>query len=569
MATDGATTATYGAEDRVPPATLVLSALQHVAIMAPVGLVFPIVVLGAAANGAEARETTVAASLLALGIASVLFARRGRHLGSGFLAPPVFNGAYVPAGVAAATLGGLPLVMGMMIFGGLCEIGFSYVLRRFRALLPSELAGLTVLMIGFQIGLLGVRQIAGLDGHGAPLPGEGSGAAIGLGAAVLAAIVALNIWARGAARIFAVLIGVAAGYLAAAALGLADGAPADAAARHGLVSLPHLALPLPSFDPTLAPAFVFAGLGAALRTMGDITTCQRIADRHWVRPDFGSIARGVRVDGLATIVSALLGSIGLSTFGASIGLSQATGVMARRVGYAIGAILIAIAFVPPLVAVAAAVPLPVTGAVMMFSSAFVIANGLQIIVARLLDARRVLTIGLALIVGVGHDVYPTVVSGMPGASALGGTSGLLVALAIALALNAAFRIGIGRTAAITVPVEGAALAQIEAFCHDHGARWGAQRDVVRRVFLAVLEAFERAHASAPAGSAFALSLSYDEFFLDATVRFRPDESADAPAEDPIERSLADLPLAMIRRHADSVEVGQVRGDEVIRMRFDA
>ncbi|MFD1381635.1 hypothetical protein [Fodinicurvata halophila] len=146
--------------------TLLLSGLQHLAIIAPIGLVFPLLVLRAADAGAVLQEAMITASLLALGIGSIVLCLRRRALGSGFLCPAVFTAAYLPASLAAAQNGGLALVFGMTMFAGACEIAFSFLLRRLRAYLPVEIAGLAVVMIGLILGLIGFRLLLGLDSHG-------------------------------------------------------------------------------------------------------------------------------------------------------------------------------------------------------------------------------------------------------------------------------------------------------------------------------------------------------------------------------------------------------------------
>lgn len=566
--TGEATAFEYGLEDRVPAGPLILSALQHVAIIAPIGLVFPVLVAAAIPDGDGLRESIVSASLIVLGIATILLCLRGRLLGTGFLAPSVFTAAYLPASLAAATDGGLPLVMGMTIFAGLCEVGFSFLLRRFRSLVPTEIAGLAVLMIGLTLGLLGFRLIFGLDAKGALQAEIGGWQTISVGLGVLALTIVLNVWCGGALRTYAVLLGVIAGYVAALAVGIAQLDDLAAPLAEGLMRLPHLPLMTPAFDLALAPPFAIGALAASLRAMGDITTCQKINDREWVRPEFGSIERGVRADGIGTIVSGLIGSVGLNTFSGSIGLSQATRITARRVGFAIGGVFVALAFLPPVVAVAATIPLPVTGGILLFSSAFIVSNGLMIIVGRLFDARRILMVGLALVFGVSHDVFVNFFSGLPGWLGILSGSGLVVSLMIALALNAVFRIGIARTSSFEAPIGKAIVDAVERFCEDSGAAWGARRDVVQRVFAAALEATEIALAHGVPDGRFTLTLTYDEYRIDADVRF-PLGSDLSPPEAEAGGELADLPLVLIRHYADDVSLAVADGEQIMRMGFDA
>lgn len=55
--------------------------------------------------------------------------------------------------------------------------------------------------------------------------------------------------------------------------------------------------------------------------MGDITTCQKINDVEWKRPDMKNIGGGILSDGLSAIVSGLVGGMGQSTSSSNVGLS--------------------------------------------------------------------------------------------------------------------------------------------------------------------------------------------------------------------------------------------------------
>ncbi|BBK36591.1 hypothetical protein STAQ_16690 [Allostella sp. ATCC 35155] len=560
----------YGRDDRLPLAELVVNAVQHIAIIAPVGLVFPSLVAGAAGLSSEGIQAVVAASLIALGIGSIILCHGGRWFGSGFLAPSIFTAAYLPACLAAAQTGGMPLVAGMTIFAGLCEIGWSFVLHRWRSLLPVEISGLSVVMIGLMLGLLGFQLIFELEPSEPFRPGlEHLDVAV-LGIGSLALIMALNVWGRGPVRTFAVLIGVTAGYVAAALGGLVDGGTLSSEGASSLVQLPSLPLVLPTFDASLAPQFLVGALAAAMRAMGDITTCQRLYDRRWVRPDFGSIERGVRGDGLSTIISGLLGSVGLNSFSGSIGLSQASGVLARQVGYAVGAVFFILAFFPPVIAIAAAIPRPVTGAVLLFSSTFILANGLQIIVARMLDARRILTLGLGFFIGTSHAAFLAFYTTLPSWIGTIASSALVLSLVTALGLNAIFRIGITRTVRGVFPVDRELPTQAYELCEAGGAATGARRDVVDRVATALVEAAELALGRSGGAGTFDVSATFDEYYVEVSASFPSGTGAAVgDAEDELEAALANLPMLLIQRQADRVVETTAAGRTTLRLRFDA
>jgi xanthine permease XanP len=565
-------------ERPLPVGGLLLNGLQHVAIITPIGLVFPLLVLRAAQADHALQAAVISASLLALGIGSLLLCWRGRALGSGFLAPAVFTAAYLPGSLAAAHLGGLPLVFGMTLFAGGCEIALSFLLRRLRPYLPAEIAGLAVVMIGLILGLLGFRLLLGLDGRGTGMTAPGidgagiDGVAVAVGLFALALIVALNVWGSGPVRTFSVLIGLAAAFPLAALLGKVDGAPIDLALRQGIVTLPSLPLLVPSFDWSLVPPFLVGALACALRATGDITTCQKIADADWVRPDFGSIERGVRADGIGTVIAGALGTVGTNTFSASVGLSQATGVIQRRVSFAIGGIFVALAFVPPIVGVAVAMPPALSGAMLLFASAFILANGLGIVVSRLLDSRRVLAIGLALILGISHDVFVEFYTTLPEWLRSVSGSSLVVAMVVALGLNAVFRLGVKRSVRLEAPLDAELLSRVVELCREQGPLWGARRDVMERVTNGLTEAVELARARGVEGAPLTLRLDYDEFRIVAEVGFAvaaappPTEAAD-PTIDAL--GLAELEVRLMRHFADRLSLTERDGRLGLRLRFES
>ena len=88
------------------------------------------------------------------------------------------------------------------------------------------------------------------------------------------------------------------------------------------------------FWPGLIPAFLIAGLAAALRTVGVVTTCQKINDRDWKRPAMKSIEGGVLADGLGCVGAGLLGTMGMNTGPSLVGVAKASGATSRYIAFA-------------------------------------------------------------------------------------------------------------------------------------------------------------------------------------------------------------------------------------------
>jgi NCS2 family nucleobase:cation symporter-2 len=121
------------------------------------------------------------------------------------------------------------------------------------------------------------------------------------------------------------LIGIAVGYAASAYFGLLDLAsviPKDGMALVHIPSIKHIGY---SFDPIVLLPFIVAAFASTLRAMGDITNCQRLNDKDWVRPDMKSLVGGVAANGLASIFCGLAGSSGPNTYSSSVRLSARQG----------------------------------------------------------------------------------------------------------------------------------------------------------------------------------------------------------------------------------------------------
>ena len=183
-------------------------------------------------------------------------------------------------------------------------------------------------------------------------------------------MIALNVWGRGMMRMLCALIGLGVGYAAAAVFGLLQGtqvAVVTTAPWIGLPTFDHLSW---SFDSTLALPFAIAAIAVAMKAVGTMTMCQRMNDADWVRVDMSSARRGVLADGAATMVAGAMGTVGMATAAASVGVASATGVGSRRVAHAAGFILLLLGSTPKLAALLAIMPRAVMVAALLFAVGF-------------------------------------------------------------------------------------------------------------------------------------------------------------------------------------------------------
>jgi xanthine permease XanP len=480
----------YAVDERPPGPQLALLGLQH-AVMISVYLVLIVIIMRAARVTDAVALSAVGMGLVAIALASALQALRLGPVGSGYLAPPVYSAIYLGPSVLAAETGGLPAVLAMTVFAGLVEILLSAFLGRLRRIFTHTVSGFVVSIVGFDLGLVGLKHALAVEYYGTP-GYAGRLAAAGL---TLAVCIGLSVWARGMLKMMCSLAGILVGSLAALAFGLV---PAGALAL--VEAAPLLRLPDPSyvgfrFDPALLPSFLTAGIAATLRTIGVITSCQKINDADWKRPEMGSIRGGVLADGIGCALGGLLGATGMNTAPSLVGLSSATGATSRYIAFACAAILLAMAFIPKFAALFLALPLEVAGAALVFTGSFMISGGIQIMVSRNIDIRTTYVIGIAFLVGLAHQVFVGYFTHLPPVLRSFTGSTLSVSVLAAVALTLIFRLGIARRQVL--PLSGTAdpVAAFSDFLRRQGKSWNVGPDVIERCIGSLDEALGHMRAA--------------------------------------------------------------------------
>jgi xanthine permease XanP len=506
----------YGTDDVPPISVIVLSALQHGAIL--IFTMFTgLVICRAAGAPAGVVVNVLSVGLLVAGIGTLAQAVRCGPSGSGFLLPNGFQAAYLGPSIAAAQIGGMALVFGMTMVSGLTEMLLSRLWRRLRTFLPPEMSGIVVMLIGMQIATVGLRSLLRPIGGGPPTPLD-----LTIAGVTLSAMIVLNVWTRGNLKLFCLLIGVVVGYICALAAGLVSPATLGMVEGMPLLATPHVLELNLRFNAGMILPFLVAGVAATMGTSGNITVVQRMNDADWVGPDLGSISRGTLTDGAVATTAGLLGACGVGTIATKVGVMVATGVTARRVAFAFGAISILFAFLPRFSGMLAATPQPVVGGALLFSSCFTTMNGLQIITGRLIDARKSLVVGLALSAALAVNAYPDLSLLMPPALRPLAGSPLVAGTFVGLLLTAIFRLGIRRVVTMEL-LPGAEFAEpIEAFMLKHGAVWGARPDVIRRATFALTQLTDAIIEHCGPAGPIVVEAHFDEFNLDCKLIYTGD-----------------------------------------------
>jgi xanthine permease XanP len=557
----------YGVHDTLPLHVAALNGAQHVGVIA-INLVYPLLVFRVVDAPVQLVTNLLAIGMLVLGVGTFLQASRLGPVGSGYMCPSTFTATYLGPSLLAAKVGGLPLVFGMTIFAGVLEAALAPLLNRLRSIFPSEISGLVIFMIGLSGGIAGLRSLFGAQA--VPV----TEVEWSVGGLTLATMAALNVWGKGMARMLCALIGLVTGYIAAGFGGLIDGSKIFVVDEAPWIGLPAFGQVSWSFDVSFAALFAIASIAAAMKAVGTITVCQRMNDADWVRPDMRSIMRGVLADGASTALAGVAGAVGTNSSTPSVGLAAATGVGSRKVAFAIGTIFLLLGFFPKLPALLAVMPRPVIVAALLFAVSFIIINGLQVMASRMLDARRTLVIGLAIIAGVAVEVFPIIAATAPkAANPLIGSS-LVFSTLIALVLNLLFRLGVKKKATMKVERTHIEPKKIEEFMEAQGALWGARRDVIDRASFNLTQSIETIVEGCEPQGPLEVVATFDEFNLDLRVMYsgpplelpekRPTNEEIMESEEG-QRRLAGF---MLRRYADRVAATHKAGRSTILFHFD-
>jgi len=361
---------------------------------------------------------------------------------------------------------------------GVACVLLTFVMHRLRVVLPNEVAGVVVILIGVALVVLATQRL-GLQ-PGGKLPDRT--AVLALFASVFIMVgIALS---RTRAAPFAVLIGTACGVPIALALG--HGYP-DAATLLG--SRDWIAVPqpwAPRFDQVSAVpllAFFVAIVAIKATAMGSMVVIQRGSDATWSRPDAPPIRRGLLANGISIVAAGSIGAACPGPATAAVGLSIATGTLARRIVWIGAAILVTAALCPKLAMLFVLIPEPVKAAMLFYVAGFIMAQGCQLVTARLLDTRRMLIVAFGLSAGIAVAVAPQAfITAVPVLA-----SPLSVGAVVAFLMNLFTLPTVSKRSTIAVPLDSEAISAVSDWFGGVARSWALKPNTATTVDQSLCE----------------------------------------------------------------------------------
>jgi xanthine permease XanP len=236
-------------------------------------------------------------------------------------------------------------------------------------------------------------------------------------------------------------------------------------------------------------------------------------------------------------------------------------------------LLIALSLMPALVGFFMHIPRPVIGAALVFTACFVLINGLQIITSRLLDARRIFVIGLSLTLSLSRDIFPEYYGTLPAILHPFVASDLVVALLVAMILNALFRIGVKRRQSLSLTPGADGPEIVRAFFEQNGRVWGARRDVIDRAIYGCDQAIEVIADYCELQGPIEIEAAFDEYNFNVSLSY-DGEMLEFPERRPTEEEILESPDGirqlggyLLHRNADRVRAARRGNLSVLEFHF--
>jgi NCS2 family nucleobase:cation symporter-2 len=445
------TISVHPVDQRPPLSRLTPLAFQHVLVMYAGAIAVPLIIGRAMKLAPEDVAYLINADLFCCGLVTII--QSLGFPGVGIRLPVIMGVSFAAVGPMLA-MGAAPEVGLLGIYGAVAAAGVFGLLiapfiGRFLPLFPPVVTGTITLMIGVSLMPVGVNWAGGgvptvtrvVDGVPAAFPNPAYGRPLGLAIAlfVLLVIVALIKWGRGFVRNIAVLLGIVAGAIVAAALGLMQLDKVAAASWLGVVTPLRFGLPTFHLVPIVTMCIVM--IVVMIESLGMFLALGEITGKRLERAD---LSKGLRADGVGALVGAVFNTFPYTSFSQNVGLVGVTGVRSRWVTAGGGVILVILGLLPKMAALVEAIPQVVLGGAGLVMFGMVAATGVRILAA--VDFKDNPFNLFVAAIAVGFGIIPLAAPGffheLPHALQPLVGSGILLTAVVAVTLNAFFN-GLG------------------------------------------------------------------------------------------------------------------------------
>lgn len=341
--------------------------LQHVLSMYAGSILVPIMIAGAL--GYSARELTylISTDIFMCGVATFLQLKLTKHTGVGL--PVVLGCAFqsvAPLSIIGAQQGSSAM-FGALIASGIYVILVAGIFSKIARFFPPIVTGSVITVIG--LSLVGVAM-----GNMGDNVKEPTAQSMMLSLLTIVIILLVQKFTKGFVKSISILIGLVAGTLVSAMMGLVDTTPVVEA------SWIHVPTPfyfgMPTFEIT---SIVMMCIIATVSMVESTGVYLALSDLTNDQLDEKRLRNGYRSEGIAVFLGGLFNTFPYTGFSQNVGLVQISGIKTRRPIYYAAGILVVIGLLPKFGAMAQMIPSPVLGGAMLVLFGMVALQGKQML----------------------------------------------------------------------------------------------------------------------------------------------------------------------------------------------
>jgi len=473
-------TTVHPVDERLPLGRLTALGLQHVLVMYAGAVAVPLIVGRALNLTPDQVAKLISADLFVCGLVTLIQALGATRwfgiklpvmMGVTFAAvAPMISMAQTTSGTAGAGL-----IFGSVIGAGVISILIAPVVSRMLRFFPPVVTGTIIAIIGISLMRVGINWIFGnpvgptapsvvnpehikwlteaQSAAGAPgssLPPVPKGFAVvptipnpryadltgvGISGLVLLSILLIAKFGKGFIANISVLLGIIIGAAVAVGMGMMSFEKVAKAQWFDLVLPFEIAAPI--FNPVLILTMTLVMIVVMIESTGMFLALGEMTDR---KIDQAALTRGLRTDGLGTLLGGIFNTFPYTSFSQNVGLVAVTGVKSRFVCVAGGVILIVLGVLPKMAALVESLPTVVLGGAGLVMFGMVAATGIRILGGVDFKTNRFNAMIVAVSIGVGMIplIAPSFRQWMPHAIHPLIESGILLASITAVALNVFF-----------------------------------------------------------------------------------------------------------------------------------
>ena len=441
------TTERHPVDEKLPIMKLFALGMQHVLVMYAGAIAVPLIVGGALNLPKYAIAFLISADLFCCGLVTII-----QSLGIwkfGIRMPVMMGVTFAAVGPMVAMAGnpdlGILHIYGAVIAGGIFCIAVAPFMSQLMRFFPPVVTGTVITVIGISLMGVGINWAAGgqpiigkvVNGvfTKIPNPDYGSPENLGIALVVLISILLITKYMKGFIANISVLMGMIIGFLIALAMGKISFVGIENADWFAMVRPFYYGWP--QFDLGSIVSMCLVMIVTMIESTGMFIA---LGDIVGIKVDNKTLARGLRVDGLGTVIGGIFNTFPYTSFSQNVGLVGVTGVRSRYVCVAAGCILVAFGLFPKMAHIAASIPQFVLGGAGTVMFGMVAATGIKILAKVDFHHNRNNLFIVAVSIGAGMIpiVAPSFFGQMPAYLSTILHSGILLASAMAVLLNLFF-----------------------------------------------------------------------------------------------------------------------------------